>query len=395
MIFLYSFFVCLPPDFLTMKKTIILSVLLLLGSWALFAQKPVQVYEGTLKIKPMQDENLYFGFAAGDQIVIHFSETGNKELKEFEVAELPNNSKYKDVNVTKIKDKHIYVGQKSVYRFTFSNGSLSNRTCKVKILRIPGSAETADFNTGWKWTTVYDTTYVSVAEDSIVGYDTLTTKKVARNLLSSELKEYDFLDKTVNVPARGIVKHDNPRMCVPINLPKLESSETCKQEVMAWAYWMGVGPSADNFFSRNKGTLVNLSGLLTANPLAKLALGVATALVIPDDSKIDPVWYAVTDEAGKAAFMEGEDFHALDYGRGKGSYARFSDADQCQGPYYVCIKNENIHNSVDVTVKAVAIVKVETYKEKDHERTKTTPRYTSVDKMRMEITPRQIRVNIE
>lgn len=395
MIFLYSFFVCLPPDFLTMKKTIILSVLLLLGSWALSAQKPVQVYEGTLKIKPMQDENLYFGFAAGDQIVIHLSETGKKELKQFEVLELPNSSKYTESDFSQIKDKRIAVNQKSVYQFTIKNGSLSNRTCKIKISRVPADEKTANFNTGWKWITVFDTTYVPFAEDSIVGYDTLSTKRVARNLLSSELKEYDFLDKTVNVPARGIVKHDNPRMCVPINLPKLESSETCKQEVMAWAYWMGVGPSADNFFSRNKGTLVNLSGLLTANPLAKLALGVATALVIPDDSKIDPVWYAVTDEAGKAAFMEGKDFHALDYGRGKGSYARFSDADQCQGPYYVCIKNENLHNSVDVTVKAVAIVKVETYKEKDHERTKTTPRYTSVDKTKMEITPRQIRVNVE
>lgn len=395
MIFLYSFFVCLPPDFLTMKKTIILSVLLLLGSWALFAQKPVQVYEGTLKIKPMQDENLYFGFNAGDQIVIHFSETGNKELKEFEVAELPNNSKYKDVNVTKIKDKHIYVGQKSVYRFTFSNGSLANRTCKVKILRIPGSAETADFNTGWKWVTVYDTTFVPFSEDSIVGYDTLSTKRVNRNLLSSELKEYNLLDKTVNVPARGIIKHDNARYCVPVVLPTLDNTETCTQEIVAWAYWMGVGPSADNFFSRNKGTLVNLSGLLTANPLAKLALGVATALIIPDDSKIDPVWYAVADEAGKAAFMEGNDFHALDYGRGKGAYSRFSGTEQCQGPYYVCIKNENLHNSVDVTVKAVAIVKVDTYKEKDYERTKTSPRYISVDKMRMVITPRQIRVNVE
>lgn len=353
------------------------------------------VYEGTLKIKAMQDEDLYFGFAAGDQIVVQLTETDKKDLKEFEVVELPNSSKYKESDFHQIKDKYIAVSQKAVYQFTIKNGSLGNRTCKIKITRIPADEKTAQFNTGWKWTTVYDTTYVSVAEDSIVGYDTLTTKRVARNLLSSELKEYDFLDKTISVPARGIVKHDNPRMCVPINLPKLESTETCKQEVMAWAYWMGVGPSADNFFSRNKGTLVNLSGLVTANPLAKLAIGVATALIIPDGSKIDPVWYAVTDEAGKAAFMEGKDFHALDYGRGKGSYGRFSEADQCQGPYYVCIKNENLHNSVDVTVKAVAIVKVETYKEKDHERTKTTPRYTSVDKMRMEITPRQIRVNAE
>ena len=378
-----------------MKNTFITTILLFLGAWTLSAQKPMLVYEGTLKIKAMQDEDLYFGFAAGDQIVVQLTETDKKDLKEFEVIELPNSSKYKESDFHQIKDKYIAVSQKAVYQFTIKNGSLGNRTCKIKISRIPAGEKTAQFNTGWKWTTVYDTTYVSVAEDSIVGYDTLTTKRVARNLLSSELKEYDFLDKTISVPARGIVKHDNPRMCVPINLPKLESTETCKQEVMAWAYWMGVGPSADNFFSRNKGTLVNLSGLVTANPLAKLAIGVATALIIPDGSKIDPVWYAVTDEAGKAAFMEGKDFHALDYGRGKGSYGRFSDADQCQGPYYVCIKNENLHNSVDVTVKAVAIVKVETYKEKDHERTKTTPRYTSVDKMRMEITPRQIRVNVE
>lgn len=378
-----------------MKKTIILSFLLLLCSCALFAQKPVLVFEGTLKIKAMQDENLYFGFAAGDQIVVQLSETGNKELESIEITELPNNSKYKDVNINNIKDKHIYVGRKAVYQFTLSNGALANRTCKLRITRIPESAATADFNTGWKWATVYDTTYVSFSEDSLVGYDTLSNKRVARNLISSELKEYNLLDKTVNIPARGIIKHDNPRIYIPVTLPKLESTETCTQEMVAWAYWMGVGPSADNIFSRNKGALVNLSGLVTANPLAKLALGVATALIIPDDSEIDPVWYAVTDYAGKNNFMKGKDFHALDYGRGKGSYSRFSEAEQCKGPYYVCIKNENLHNSVDVTVKAVAIVKVETYKERDHERTKTSPRITSVDKTRMKLTPRQVRVNVE
>lgn len=378
-----------------MKKTIILSVLLLFVTWTLSAQKPVLVYEGTLKIKPMQEECLYFGFASGDQIVVQLSETGKKDLKDFEVTELPNSSKYKESDFHQIKDKHIVVNRKAVYQFSIKNGSLGNRTCKIRISRIPSDEKTANFNTGWKWETVYDTTYIPFSQDSIVGYDTLSKKKVSRELVSTELKEYNLLDKTVNIKARGIVKHDNPRMCVPINLPKLESTETCHQEIMAWAYWMGVGPSADNFFSRNKGTLVNLSGLVTANPLAKLAIGVATALIIPDGNKIDPVWYAVTDEAGKAAFMEGKDFHALDYGRGKGSYSRFSEAEQCQGPYFVCVKNENLHNSVDVTVKAVAIVKVETYKEKDHERTKTTPRYTSVDKTRMEIIPRQVRVNVE
>lgn len=378
-----------------MKNTFIITILLFLGAWTLSAQKPVLIYEGTLKIKAMQDEDLYFGFAAGDQIVVQLTETDKKDLKEFEVVELPNSSKYKESDFHQIKDKYIAVSQKAVYQFTIKNGSLGNRTCKIRISRIPSDEKTANFNTGWKWETVYDTTYIPFSQDSIVGYDTLSKKKVSRELVSTELKEYNLLDKTVNIKARGIVKHDNPRMCVPINLPKLESTETCHQEIMAWAYWMGVGPSADNFFSRNKGTLVNLSGLVTANPLAKLAIGVATALIIPDGNKIDPVWYAVTDEAGKAAFMEGKDFHALDYGRGKGSYSRFSEAEQCQGPYYVCIKNENLHNSVDVTVKAVAIVKVETYKEKDHERTKTTPRYTSVDKTRMEIIPRQVRVNVE
>lgn len=378
-----------------MKKTIILSFLIFLGAWTLSAQKPVLVYEGTLKIKPMQEECLYFGFASGDQIVVQLSETGKKDLKEFEVTELPNSSKCKESDFHQIKDKHVAVNQKAVYQFSIKNGSLGYRTCKIRISRIPSDEKTANFNTGWKWETVYDTTYIPFSQDSIIGYDTLSKKKVSRELVSTELKEYNLLDKTVNIKARGIVKHDNPRMCVPINLPKLENTETCKQEIVAWAYWMGVGPSADNFFSRNKGTLVNLSGLVTANPLAKLAIGVVTALIIPDGNKIDPVWYAVTDEAGKAAFMEGKDFHALDYGRGKGSYSRFSEAEQCQGPYYVCIKNENLHNSVDVTVKAVAIVKVETYKEKDHERTKTTPRYTSVDKTRMEIIPRQVRVNVE
>ena len=61
-----------------------------------FGQEKVDVAEQTIKIGSKEEEVLYYGFAEGDQIVFNFEEVDEKEVKEVEIIELPENSKFKD-----------------------------------------------------------------------------------------------------------------------------------------------------------------------------------------------------------------------------------------------------------------------------------------------------------
>lgn len=341
----------------------------------------------------MQEDSLFFGFAPGDRIILDVEEENGRDLKSLSVVELPTVMRYLGSKSSEYH-QNIDVSSKSVYQFVFRNGAMSARNCKVRIQRVP-RAEWKNFRTGWKWATVYDTTYTYCSEDSLVGYDTASNRRDTRMLISSEFKEINLLDKSVHIKSKGIIKHDNPHMVVPIKMPQLEHSVGCEQEVVAWAYWMGVGPSAETIFSKNKGKIISLSGLVSSNPLVKLAVGLVADLIIPDGNRIDPVTYAITNEGNRKAFMEDKNYKSFDQGFGKGAYKRFSEPEMCQGTYYLCLKNENLHRSVDVTVKAVAVVKEEHFKDREHEKTKTTPRYISIDKKRMVVTPRQIRVNVE
>ena len=68
-----------------------------------FSQQPVDVADLTLKIKANSSEEFVYGFAEGDQIIFSFSEVDGKELKEVEVSEYPETSKFMGYEVSKIE----------------------------------------------------------------------------------------------------------------------------------------------------------------------------------------------------------------------------------------------------------------------------------------------------
>ena len=78
-------------------------------------QQPIDVAELTIKIGSVGSEELFYGFAEGDQIIFNFEEMKGKELKEVEIIELPSSSKFMDYKTTKIENKKILVNQKGVY----------------------------------------------------------------------------------------------------------------------------------------------------------------------------------------------------------------------------------------------------------------------------------------
>lgn len=181
-------------------------------------QEPLDVTDQTIKLGGLKEEELYFGFAAGDKIVFNFKEADNKELKEIEILEYPNNSKFSDYKTKLVENKTITVSKQGVYIFRFKNSALAGRICKIKIQRIPASDETKNFNSTVTWETRQETTYNTYTKDVIVGYDTTYVQKSKKELVNTELSEDMIMDKTERVHSINNLDYKNYKT-VQVTLP--------------------------------------------------------------------------------------------------------------------------------------------------------------------------------
>ena len=143
-----------------MKKIIssgFLAALLITGSLA--AQSPVLVSETNFKLPILGEEFFYFGFAEGDKVLFSFQEENGKDLKEIEIVEWPGTSRYKEFKTSNIQNKTLTVPRTGIYQFRFANTVMLQKTCRLKVQRIPANAATQNFNSTVYWRTVYDTTF--------------------------------------------------------------------------------------------------------------------------------------------------------------------------------------------------------------------------------------------
>ena len=167
------------------------------------AQTPITVAETNFKLSILGEEFFYFGFAQGDQVMFSFEEQTGKDLKEVEIVELPSNSLYKEFKTNRIQNKILTVPRIGIYQFRFANSVLMQKTCKLKIQRIPANASTQNFNTTVYWRTVYDTTYRTAQQQA-------QTKESFKTVTLLPPTTY-FLEPN-NVGAK-------PQVAVPISLP--------------------------------------------------------------------------------------------------------------------------------------------------------------------------------
>jgi hypothetical protein len=149
-------------------KTPTLIICSLLCAKILFSQKIITVVEQTIRVEAMKTEEVYFGFAAGDQLVFNFFEKSKKDLKEVEILEYPYHSRFAVLETGKVENKTLQVARTGVFRFRFYNGAKTVRECKISIQRIPASKETIAFNTNVDWHSHYDTSYYTIQEQSAV-----------------------------------------------------------------------------------------------------------------------------------------------------------------------------------------------------------------------------------
>lgn len=355
-------------------KAFLFTVLLLAVCTISFSQLPIDVTEQTIKVGAMKTEEMYFGFAEGDQVIFNFTEADKKELKEIEIIEWPNTSKFSDYKTWKIENKILNIGRTGVYKFRFYNSAISGRVCRIKIQRIAGDETSKNFNCNVSWANKQDTTWNSYTKDVIVGYDTTYEQRIKKELVKTEKSEELIMDKPQRV--HSTTNENGNKSWLFFDLPRNEVSTNKTKTVVAWAYWVGVGDEANQAWQQNEQAIKKLAqgaANYFTTPLGGLAVGAVFDLVTPKLG--EDVYYAVTDEMNKSLFMAGQNFRLNDQGKGVAGYRKFTDKRVCQGRFFICLLNDNLALGINATVKVVAIVETNYYEDKTYTEQIVTPRY--------------------
>ena len=97
-----------------MNKLILLSSFLFCYASMIAQLEPIIVSEQTIKVK--SNEEFYFAFAKGDEIVFDLEVVKGKNLKEVEIVEYPNSSKFFEFKTKNISNKNMYLWR-YIYNF--------------------------------------------------------------------------------------------------------------------------------------------------------------------------------------------------------------------------------------------------------------------------------------
>lgn len=148
-----------------MKKMLIICAMLI--AHIAYSNNEQVLADLNIKINGAGKEELYFGLAEGDIVILDFKEAKGKGINSIEISEYYTNaSLYADFKPVKIEGKEIEVRNTGIYKFEFKNANLAGRICAIKIRRVPGE-EIPNFNTKVYWKTLYDTTYITTKEQYI------------------------------------------------------------------------------------------------------------------------------------------------------------------------------------------------------------------------------------
>jgi len=362
-------------NIMIMNKLPVIFAGLLFSAITAFGQEPIDVTEQTIKLGGMQEEELYYGFAAGDKIIFSFRETGGQEIKEVEITEYPGNSRFSAYKTSHVDNKTITVSTQGVYIFRIKNSALAGRVCLIKIQRVPVSGDTRNFNTAVTWEMRPDTTYSTCTREAVIGYDTSYIQKTKKELVKTEISEDIIADKTERVHSRNNLQHKNYSI-LPVSLPQNEVTPFMTKTVRSWAYWIGVGKEASEAWLKNVNIIKNIASgasvILGGSPLAGIAIGTLATLAMPSMGEDVAYWF-IPDYANARLFMEDKDFVQFDSGKGIAAYGK--NTDRTQGTFYIGLLNDNQVQGIDVNVKISVILETKYYEDKPYLEISLTPRY--------------------
>ena len=319
-----------------------------LFSVAAYGQKAIDVAESSVKVGIKAEEEVYFGFAEGDQLIFSFEEATGKEMKEVEIVEMPGTSRFMEYKTSKIENKTIKIPRTGIYKFRFANSAIIPRVCKYKIQRIPVSPATQTFNTTVYFDTYNDTTYTTEIESYISNADTIINNFQERNI------------KVNPGSAPGTSK-------AFFNFVLPETAVTWSYYITAERAGQQVYQEAGKKLGANSPEVV--SKFPNYSPLAAVALDRPSYLTKLDTGMRINFWIVEGDNAD--LFMNGEQFRFLKKGKVINDFYRMEPGDRA---FHFCFHNDHKDSPVTVTVRITAVSINETLASREVKRMQVTPK---------------------
>lgn len=302
------------------------------GNW--LNEHPNQSYPNYPKI--------YYGFAAGDEIIIDFATDNKKGTQEIAVTEFESKSiVYSNRQFQTLDGVRIKVPKTAVYKFEFATNHVFDRQCRISIRRIPAADSTRNFNCNITWKTISDTTFTIVDEKRKVG------SKYQPVALQTPIHYY------VNSGSNAHFKGGKSRIALPIILP---------ENTVTWYYTFSATRNQNSVEATKAG--MKLFGQLSKliDETGVLSFGINTLTQPPGADYCD---IYLLDQYNWQAFLNKEDEKWRYYTEGsrQNIVSGIVNVKSCctSNTFYLGIKNPDATYGVAVMIEIVAIIEKATY----------------------------------
>lgn len=348
-----------------MNRSILVSLFTLWGGLSLWGQpgSPVEVCDLTLPLDGKENKELYFGFAAGDKVIINCREINGESIESFELIQYPDQVRYQVLATTEIKDKAVVVPQTGVYLIRLQN-SKGKKQYAIHLQRIPLSPKTQSFNTAVRWEERTDTLY----HKPTARVETKLVKLTRQVLERTDTAVINLLDKKERVHSRANWSNETTSK-VQVKLPDNTREADRTTEIVSWAYWIGVGSDAEKGYQEaNRLAGLAKSAMGAAKTLGVLAgpYGALASLALEGVSFFTP---PPKGDNVKYRLLKGE--KVLDQGDGPLVYARQLEAKQ--GTFTFEFTNDNYVEAIDVGLRVVAVAAIRYYRNEDYYEQREVP----------------------
>jgi hypothetical protein len=340
-------------------------------------QPKVEVCDLILQLKGKEVKEVYYGFAAGDQIIVDFNEVEGRPVAGLEILEYPENIRFREMETAEVRGKTLYVQVSGVYKFSIFN-ERGERNCKLRISRVPVSEKTRAFRTAVRWVDRYDTTYVdnrpAAVENRVVQRSRQVLDKVDTTIIN-------LTDKKERVHSRGNFSED-AFTTLKVMLPRNETSADRVYEVVSWVYWLGVGAEGEGQYQEaNRAVKLakSVSNVAKSFSIISGPYGALAALALDGASFFMPA-----GKGDNVLYQVSCGNKVVDQGNGPSAYARHTAC--VQGEIAFRLENDNMVESIDVSVKVMAVAVIKTY------RTETYTESQAVATPEMKITMKKVPV---
>lgn len=313
-----------------MKQIFFFAFILIATS--LSAQHAVQISSVETTIQFGQNKTDFYGFAAGDNVIIEYK-TSKKAMLELQFSAYQSNVILQERLIKKGK-KEIQIPKTGIYQLSVSNVSHVNKSVEVSyiIQRKPKDETTKNFNSNVYWKEVIDTIRTIEKGRFVVGKDTSVV---------------EIIEQTAKINSYTNVVNGNENE-IKFSLPK---------NTTVWSFYIGVDQAGAEKYSEAVRDLAKSASPLVklipeVGPLAAFALNGASFLTVAQTG--EDIDYCFIDVDKAKQNKDDSNTNCFKKGTVINEFGRV--ANKLAGNYKLVLNNNNLVQGVSVFVKITAIV---------------------------------------